>query len=72
MFQYGGSLIDKVRDFIVLSRELERVKQQLVEEHMEYNVYDAWEVLDRHRKGFVTPLDLIESLDDINVLGMHE
>ena len=39
---------------------------------MDFNLYDAWEALDRHRKGFVTPLDLIESLEDIKVLGMPE
>ena len=51
---------------------MERVKSQLVEECMEFNLVDAWEALDKHRKGFVTPLDLIESLDDINILGMPE
>ena len=39
---------------------------------MDFNLFDAWEALDRHRKGFVTPLDLIESLEDIKVLGMPE
>ena len=39
---------------------------------MEFNLVDAWEALDKHRKGFVTPLDLIECLDDISILGMPE
>ncbi len=56
----------------MLQREIERVKTQLVEEHMDFNLFDAWESLDKHRKGFMTPLDLTESLEDISVLGMPE
>lgn len=37
---------------------------------MDFNLSDAWEALDKHRKGFLTPLDLVESLDDSNILGM--
>ena len=39
---------------------------------MDFNLYDAWEGLDKHRKGFLTPLDLTESLEDINALGMPD
>ena len=39
---------------------------------MDFNLFDAWESLDKHRKGFMTPLDLTESLEDIAVLGMPE
>ena len=39
---------------------------------MEFNLFDAWEALDKHRKGFVTPLDMVESLEDIDVLGMPD
>ena len=56
----------------MLQREIERIKDQLVEEHLDFNLFDAWEALDRHRKGFMTPLDLVESLEDINILGMPD
>ena len=56
----------------MIQREIERVKVQLVEEHMDYNLFDAWEALDKHRKGFKTPLDLTESLEYIAILGMPE
>ena len=39
---------------------------------MDFNLYDAWESLDKHRKGFLTPLDLMESLEDISALGMPD
>jgi len=39
---------------------------------MDFNLFDAWESLDKHRKGFMTPLDLTESLEDISILGMPE
>ena len=72
LFQWGDYLVDKLKDHIVLQREIERTRGQLVEEHMDFNLYDAWEGLDKHRKGFLTPLDLTESLEDINALGMPD
>lgn len=72
MFQWNGTLIDRLKDHIVLQREIDRTRTQLVEEHMDFNVYDAWEALDKHRKGFLTPLDFTESLEDINALGMPD
>ena len=42
----------------------------MVDEHLDFNLIDAFEALDKERKGFVTALDLVESLDDIKILDM--
>ena len=46
------------------------MKGQLVDEHLDFNVYDAYEALDKDRKGFVTIIDLVEGLESFKVLDM--
>ena len=41
-----------------------------MDEHLDFNLIDAFEALDKNRKGFVTALDLVECLDDIKILDM--
>ena len=61
-----------MKDAILNWREIDRVKAQLVEEHLDFNLIDAFEALDKNRKGFVTALDLVECLDDIKILDMPD
>ena len=61
-----------MKEVILSWREIDRVKAQLVEEHLDFNLIDAFEALDKNRKGFVTTLDLVESLEDIKILDMPD
>ena len=72
MFRWNSNLIDKIKDHVILQREIDRTRCQLVDEHLDFNLYDAWDALDKYRKGFLTPLDLAECLEDVNTLGMPQ
>ena len=61
-----------MKEAVLSWREIDRVKAQLVEEHLDFNSIDAFEALDKNRKGFVTTLDLVECLDDIKILDMPD
>jgi len=53
-------------------REVEKLKCVLVEEHLDFNLLDAFQPLDKGKKGFVTSLDLVEALEDYAVLGLPD
>ena len=73
MFQSKqADVIDLMKEAILSWREIDRVKAQLVEEHLDFNLIDAFEALDKNRKGFVTALDLVECLEDIKILDMPD
>ena len=64
------NIINLMKEVVLCWRETERVKGQLVDEHLDFNLVDAFEALDKGRKGFVTTLDLVECLEDIKILDM--
>ena len=41
-----------------------------MDEHLDFNVYDAFEALDKERKGYITQLDLVEGLENFKILDM--
>jgi hypothetical protein len=60
-----------LRDLLIARRDFERLKCRMVEDCLDFNLYDTFEALDRKpRKGYVTTLDLLESLEDTRLLGM--
>ena len=42
----------------------------MVDEHLDFNIFDAFEALDKERKGFITVLDLVEGLESFKILDM--
>ena len=44
----------------------------MVDEHLDFNIFDAFEALDKERKGFITVLDLVEGLESFKILDMPQ
>lgn len=65
-----NALITHLKCLVQSWRDCEKLKCMLVEDHFDFNIYDAFHELDRGNKGFVTTIDLVESLEDIKVLGL--
>jgi hypothetical protein len=63
-------LISMMTDLVLEWREQEKLKCILVEDQVDFNLYDAFEALDkRPRKGFITQIELLECIEDSLIIG---
>jgi Ca2+-binding EF-hand superfamily protein len=55
---------------LLLDRELEKAKIDLIDTCADFNLYDAFRLIDKDAKGYVTSYDLRDALDDPRALDM--
>lgn len=56
--QDENELIKAFKEELLLERDLEKAKRELVEACHDYNLYDAFKVIDRDNKGFASAFDI--------------
>ena len=58
-----NELIRAFKEQLILERELEKAKIDLVESCPDFNLFDAFSIIDTDRKGYLQPYDLKTSFD---------
>jgi Ca2+-binding EF-hand superfamily protein len=59
-------LFEALKEMIQLEKDLERVKVELTLRE-DYNLIDAFGLLDADGKGYITPVEMREALNEMNV-----
>lgn len=53
-----------MKEEIILERELEKAKIDLIETCYDFNLFDAFRMLDRGGKGYIAAYELKDSFND--------
>jgi len=65
-----NELIKAFREQILLERELERAKVDLIDACTDFNLYNAFKIIDKDTRGYVTTYDLLDAWQSPHVLDL--
>ena len=59
-----GILVKAFKEQLILDRDLEKAKQDLFDSCSDFNLFDAFKIIDPYSKSYATALDIKDACDD--------